>query len=244
MKIHDCEQGSPEWFALHVGKATAGGFDQLISPKKFEVKRGEGPKSYVARKLAEWFRGEPDGDTFSSFATENGLIREPNAIGAFELETGMEVQRVGFIETDNGAYGCSPDGLITFDKSPAFPGAQCGLEIKCPSPAVHVKYLIQGDIPPEYRPQVYGSLYVTGFPKWWFMSYAVGFPPLIIAVEMDEQKEAAIKEALELFSLDFEAGKRFLIDKNGGEPKRKTEKLSGERPRFTWEMDRNDVPVP
>lgn len=240
MKIHECEQGSPQWFALHVGKLTSGSLDQLISPKRFEVKRGDAQKSLVARKLAEWWRGGPDGDTFSSFATENGLIREPNAIGAFELETGLQVSRVGFIETDNSAYGCSPDGLIDDPDD----HARMGLEIKCPSPAVHVRYLLQGGIPPEYRPQVYGSLYVTGFSKWWFMSYCVGFPPLIHAVEMDEQKEAAIKEALESFSLDFEAGKRFLIDKNGGEPKRKTEKLSGERPRFTYEMNRNEVPTP
>lgn len=240
MKIHSVEQGSPAWFALHVGRATAGGFDQLISPKKFEVKRGEGPKSYVARKLAEWWRGEPDGDTFSSFATENGLIREPNAIGAFELETGLTVSRIGFIEADNGAYGCSPDGLIDDPDE----HARMGLEIKCPSPAVHVRYLIQGGIPPEYRPQVYGSLYVTGFPKWWFMSYCVGFPVLIHAVEPEDEKTEAIKEALEYFSLEFEAGKRHLIDLNGGEPKRKPVKLSGERPRHSWELDKEDVPCP
>lgn len=238
MKTHHCEQGSPEWFALHVGKLTAGSLDQLISPKRFEVKRGDAQKTLVARKLAEWWRGEPDADTFKNFATENGLIREPNAIGAFELETGMEVKRVGFIETDNGAYGCSPDGIIV-----NVPG-RAGLEIKCPAIGTHVRYLLAGGVPPEYAPQVWGSLYVTGLPQWWFMSYAVGFPPLIVKVEPDEQKEAAIKEALEAFSLDFEAGKRYLIDLNGGEPKRNTQKLSGERPLHTWEMNREDVVTP
>lgn len=236
MKIHQCEQGSEAWFALHVGRATAGQFDALISPKEFKVKRGEAHKSYVARKLAEWWRGTPLHSDFQNLATENGLIREPNAIGAFELETGLSVERVGFCESDNGAYGCSPDGIVNF--TPA------GLEIKCPDPAQHVKYLLAGGIPPEYRPQVYGSLYVTGFMQWWFMSYCVGFPPLIVKVESDEEKEAAIAEALEAFSLDFEAGKRYLIDLNGGEPKRSAEKLSTERPRFTYEMNHNDVPVP
>lgn len=237
MKIVECEQLSPLWVSLHAGVATASQFDQLISPVKFEPKRGEGPKSYVARKLAEWWRGEVDANTFESLQTQNGLIREPNAIGRFELETGMKVERVGFMQSDNGCYGCSPDGLIVG-------GVKAALEVKCPSAPVHVKYLLAGGVPPEYRPQVFGSLYLSGFEQWWFYSYCVGFPELIVKVEPDEHKEAAIKEALEMFSLDFEAGKRHLIDLNGGEPKRKSVKLSSERPRFSWEMNPNEVPIP
>ena len=91
--------------------------------------------------------------------------------------------------------GCSPDGIIR--------GQECGLEIKCPSAAVHVKYLLRGTLPPEYAPQVHGSIFITGFPRWRFVSYRRHFPPLVLTVERDEEIMETITSALDLWHQKF-----------------------------------------
>lgn len=225
MKIHSCEQQSREWMQLHVGIPTAGGLDNLLTPE-FELRKGETPKTYVYRKVAEAWRGKPMIDLGgSSFAMDQGLILESEAIPFWELTTGRKVTRVGFITTDDGRFGCSPDGLIlggalcgkdsnsssldeTKDGSEKFHGypaqTSCGIEIKCPAPHTHVKYLSEGVIPKEYRAQVYGSMFATGFEKWIFLSYCRGFPPLILEVTRDEKAMKNIEFAVRDFHFNFE----------------------------------------
>src|SRR5574337_1145704 len=141
MKIHDVEQSSIEWLKLHIGIPTAGGLDNLLTPE-FELRKGETPKTYVYKKVAEAWRGKPLVDlSASSWAMEQGLILESEAIPFYELTTGRKVTRVGFITTDDGRFGCSPDGIIV-DHPGCFTAEGCpglGIEIKCPSPHVHVK---------------------------------------------------------------------------------------------------------
>ena len=58
MKIHDCEQGTLEWTKLHFGIPTASGLDNLITPE-FELRKGETPKTYIYKKVAEKLQGRP-----------------------------------------------------------------------------------------------------------------------------------------------------------------------------------------
>jgi hypothetical protein len=129
--ITDVEQGSVQWLKLRLGIPTASEFHQLMTPL-FKAKEGETPKTYLAKKLAEAWRGEPL-PGFSSYATEQGTIREEDARPWYALEYDVDVQQVGFVLSDDERCGCSPDGLI---------GEDSGLEIKCPNPDTHVKYLI------------------------------------------------------------------------------------------------------
>ena len=62
-----------------------------------------------------------------------------------------------------------------------------GLEIKCPAPHTHVGYLLDGDLPKDYIPQVQGSMYVTGLPHWTFMSYHPDMTPLVVTVKRNEE---------------------------------------------------------
>lgn len=196
MKIHDVSQRTLDWARLHIGIPTASGLDNLITPL-WEIRKGEMPKSYLYLKLAEAWRDEPVID-LSTFSIEQGEIVETEARPFFELETNQKVREVGFITTDDGQVGCSPDGLI---------GADNGLEIKCPSAQVHVKYLISGELPKEYAAQVHGSMFVTGFPRWTFLSYRRNFPPLIIEVQRDEAIISKIGEAVNQFTENFKAAK-------------------------------------
>ncbi len=201
MKIHDCEQGTLEWTKLHFGIPTASGLDNLITPE-FELRKGELPKTYVYKKVAEKLQGRPLIDlSSSSFMLEQGMIIEEEARPWYALEYDKKIKQVGFITTDDGRFGCSPDGLIE--------GEECGLEIKSPSGHVHVKYLVNGVLPKEYATQVLGSMFVTGFQKWIFVSYRRGFPALVLEIYRDEKAMAAIERAVTVFHHDFkEAMKR------------------------------------
>ncbi len=202
MKIHDCEQGTLEWTKLHFGIPTASGLDNLITPE-FELRKGEMPKTYVYKKVAEKLQGRPLIDlSASSFMLEQGMIIESEARPWFELEYEKKVRQVGFITTDDGRFGCSPDGLILSDNGrPA--EYECGLEIKSPAAHTHVKYLVNGVLPKEYIAQVYGSMFATGFKKWIFVSYRRGFPALVLEIYRDEKSMAAIASAIDSFHADF-----------------------------------------
>ncbi len=192
MVVHDCQQGSVEWLQLRLGIPTASEFGNLVTPE-FKIRDGETPKTYLATKLAETWLGKPLLD-LNTFSVEQGTLLEDEAWPWLKLETDWPLKRVGFITTDDGTVGCSPDGLV---------GNDCGLEIKCPSAHVHMKYLINGVLPKEYAPQVHGGMMVTGFSKWKFLSYRRGMPALILEIERDEAIIAKISEALYKFFEGF-----------------------------------------
>lgn len=202
-KIHNnVEQGTLNWLRLHIGKATASELHQLLTPQ-FELRTGEMPKTYLAKKVAEAWRGEPL-PAFGSWQTEQGLIREEEAIPWYELEYGVELERVGFIEHDGGMCGCSPDALI---------GEDSGIEIKSPEAHTHVKYLLNGVLPPEYATQVHGSMYVTGRSEWRFMSYRRKFPPFIIITKRDEEIMGKIEKAIDRFTSSLRAAMETLKER-------------------------------
>jgi len=199
MKIHNVEQYTSEWNHLHIGLPTASGLDNLLD-SNWKLRTGETPKTYLHKKLAESWRGKPLIDlSASSFAMEQGLVLEDEVRPWFEFTFGKKLDRVGFITTDDGKFGCSPDAMLLNEK--------IGLEIKSPAAHTHVKYLLGGGVPKEYLAQVHGSMFATGYGKWVFLSYRRGFPVLYLEVERDEAIQLAIGEAVTKFHSDFEAGK-------------------------------------
>ncbi len=155
------------------------------------------PLTYIYKKVAEKLQGRPLIDlSASSFMLEQGMIIESEARPWYALEYDKKIKEVGFIATDDGRFGCSPDGLILND--------ECGLEIKSPAAHTHVKYLVSGVLPKEYATQVLGSMFVTGFKKWIFVSYRRGFPALVLEIQRDEKAMSAIASAIDSFHADFE----------------------------------------
>jgi hypothetical protein len=201
MKIHNVSQRTLDWVNLHLGIPTASGLSNLITPK-WKVRDGEMPRTYLYTKLAELWTGAPLMD-LTTFSIEQGEILEIEARPFYELETNQKVRDVGFITTDDGLFGCSPDGLMGDDN---------GLEIKCPSAQVHLKYLITGELPDDYAAQVHGSMFVTGYPRWTFLSYRRGFPPFILEVKRDEAIIAKIAEAVAQFHERLSAAKERLAE--------------------------------
>lgn len=205
MKIHNVEQGSVEWMHLRAGIPTASEFDALITPLG-EVRTGEGPKTYLAKKVAEAWQGGPLLE-FNVFDMEAGKVLEEEARPRFEADNNCDVISVGFITTDDGRIGCSPDGLI---------GDNCGLEIKCPKVETHVGYLLRGTLPKDYVAQVQGSMFVTGYKKWKFLSYRRRFPNLMLTIAPDDKIQKALKEALGAFKDNFDAAMKRMEEINGG----------------------------
>lgn len=209
MKIDPSAQNSLEWLLARSGVVTASEMDALITPK-FKIKTGEGPKSYLAQKVAEKWIGGPL-PSFMTLDMEFGKILEEECLPAYEFQTNDTITRVGLCLTDDGRVGCSPDGLL---------GDDGGIEAKCPRPDTHVKYLLNGEVPDDYLVQVHAAMYVTGRPWWRFVSYHRRLPMLILTVQRDEEKQAIIAEALTMFLAYYDDAYNRLCDINGGPPAR------------------------
>ena len=89
----------------------------------------------------------------------------------------IDTEPVGFITTDDGLIGASPDRLVK--------GAPIGLEIKCPAPHTHLAYLLDGTAP-EYKPQVQGQMLVAELERVDLYSYHDRMPPCTIKTPRDD----------------------------------------------------------
>lgn len=192
MKTLTCAQGSPEWYAARLGVITASEVDALITPL-WKARTGEGVDTYLYKKICEKLLGWSS-DFGGTYAMEQGQFVEKIALPWFSFTHGVEARQVGFCLSDCGRFGCSPDALLGDDN---------GLEVKSPTPPVHLKYLLKNEVPPEYRGQVHFSLFVTGRPRWTFLSFSRQLPSLIVEVKRDEAIQAAIRETIDAFSVRF-----------------------------------------
>lgn len=110
---HDYEQGSPEWLEVRKGCITGSRF------KDARDKLAKGGPSKAQLQYAMDTARERVGGTvppkFANAAMRTGTEQEPHARMYYEAMTGNLVQEVGFITTDDGLFGLSPDGLIDDD---------------------------------------------------------------------------------------------------------------------------------
>ena len=140
-------------------------------------------------KLAE-LSGEEMQPFFSNWSMERGIALEPEARKAYEEESGNEVEEVGFVMHENGMMGVSPDGLTNYRWS--------AVEIKTPLPQTHVKYLLAGILPEEYRPQVHMQLCIAQLEYCDFYSYSPSLPSFMIRVYPDEFTKSLMEGLLSL----------------------------------------------
>jgi hypothetical protein len=158
-----CEQRSPEWYAARLGKLTGSCVGEAFAT----IKKGESAsrRNLRLRLVLERITGRSQESSYTSADMERGVLLEPEARAAYEAETGLVVQAVGFVQHDELATGCSPDGL-----------PHDGLiEIKCPKAATHLEY-VRGGLPEEYRLQVIHGLWLTGAAWADFVSFHPEFP--------------------------------------------------------------------
>lgn len=187
MKILDVKQGSLEWLQARAGLPTASEFDSILTPSKLVPSKSA--DGYLAHLLAEFFLGQPI-DTDKSAFMERGTELEAEAANWYSFNQGVPLQPVGLCLSDCGRFGASPDRLAGDD----------GLaEIKCPSPVMHVEYMLYG-FGTDYRLQVQGQLWVTGR-KWVdLFSYHPTIPPFVQRFYPDAEVFAAFETHLPAFA--------------------------------------------
>jgi len=104
-------QGSEDWFSARIGKITSSRVSDVMAKG-----RGNEPsasrKNYMAQLLCERLTGQRE-ETYTNAIMQRGIDLEPLAKSAYEIETGLLVQDVGFIVHPQLDYtGTSPDCLV------------------------------------------------------------------------------------------------------------------------------------
>lgn len=186
--VYDFPQNSDAWYDAKRGIPSASGFAHILTS---EGKRSGQRKAYLYKLAGERVAGRSD-EGYYSKAMEQGHLLEEAARRLFALTHGVHVDTPAFCFPDERRrYLCSPDGLIQ--------GRQEGMEIKSPELTAAVWCLAEQRVPPKYIPQVQGSLMVSGYDAWWFMSYCPGLKPLYLRVARDEAFITLLREAVEEF---------------------------------------------
>lgn len=164
MRIIQCEQRSPEWYAARLGRLTGSRVAEAFAKLK-SGGEAAGRRNTRVQLVLERLTGQAQENGYHSPDMDRGLELEAEACRAYEAETGILVESVGFVAHDELMAGCSPDGL-TLDG---------GIEMKCPKAATHLDYL-RGGLPNEYFLQSVHGLWLTGRAWWDFVSYHPTFP--------------------------------------------------------------------
>lgn len=225
MRIHEVKHGSPEWWTLRAGIPTASCFKNILTAvgKRCVLAHGHtGPHAIDGKpsKLKAGFRCQvnvpqpsagmytyideligqvvsPQAKYLSDTGTrsmDTGREREPQARRWYEREFDCNLTINRFLMTDDGRFGSSPDACL-FEG----PILLKGLEIKCPDPDTHARYLREGGLPNEYKQQVHGSMALWGVP-WDFVSYHPDFVDKQLHIEvLPDDYTDSLKAALEPF---------------------------------------------
>ena len=205
MIISEAEQGSIEWGNDRAGVLSASSFAKVLSPTG---KLSTQAEVYMRTLAGEKITGKKE-DGYCGGHMQNGIDTEAEACDFFQLITGKKIEKVGFCFKDEEKnIGCSPDGLEFIDGI-----ANEGLEIKCPKLSTHVEYLLAGEVPDKYIPQIQGSMFVTGLEKWNFFSYFPDMPPVHLVIERDEIWIAKFGKAIKEFNVELEEVYQQLLKK-------------------------------
>ena len=155
MKIYtaaQCPQRSEQWQRMHIGLPTASEFHKIVTPTKLELAAGR--KELMYRLAAERLLGQSFAKSLDGLQwIEIGKEQEGEAVREYEALHDVETVEVGFVVTDDGRLGCSPDRLVVGDDKRA-------VEIKSLFAPKMMRYLLEGP-GPEHRVQVLGQMFVA-----------------------------------------------------------------------------------
>jgi putative phage-type endonuclease len=186
------EQGTPEWFAQRVGKVTASRIADVLA------KGRNGPSmtraAYMAELIAETLTGQPANPFAGNADTERGIELEPEARATYEVHTGRMVQAAPFVvHPAIERSGASPDGYA----------GEGLLEVKCPRTHTHLEYLLAGEPPSKYVPQMAWQCACTGRPWVDFASYCPVMPEDLRLFVVRYEPSMAYLQEMEAAVRDF-----------------------------------------
>jgi putative phage-type endonuclease len=188
------EQGSEEWFAQRLGKATASRIADIVAKTKAGYSTSR--ENYCVELALERITGKRQ-EFYTNDAMKWGTETEPLARAAYEAHTGNIVDEVAMIDHPViHMSGASPDGLIDHDGL---------IEIKCPNSATHIKTMLSGKPDSKYITQMMWQMACTNR-KWCdFASFDPRFPAhlqlFVKRIERDDEMinelEASVSEFLD-----------------------------------------------
>ena len=202
------EQRTAEWHQARLGKVTASKIaDVMMKPS------AAGYQNYKAQLVCERLTGNPT-ESFTSAAMQHGTDTEPQARAFYEMQTGLDVKEVGFVDHPSITMtGASPDGLI---------GDSGLVEIKCPQQPKHIKALMGSKPDRRYILQMQWQM-VCAERSWCdFVSFNPSFPAEmqmnVLRVDLDKNLAAEITDAVVAFLSDVDETTKKLADKFKMEP--------------------------
>lgn len=185
------DQGSDEWHKALIGNLGATGLKKIITSKGVPSKSRE---KYLWELAEEHISGKKI-PLYPTYWMKRGLELEPEARHVFVWSTGIEIEEVAMIYSDNKTHHVSPDGINEKE--------QVGLEIKCLSLAVFDAYREANKLPTEFILQLQMSLAVSCFDYWYFFLYYPGLEPMTLKIERDESLIKIIKAEINIFIRDL-----------------------------------------
>jgi predicted phage-related endonuclease len=208
LSIDTHPQGSPAWLAARAGCVTGSRAADVVAVRKDGTPTAA-RADYLAQLVAELLTGEPQETGVVTPWMTRGTELEPQARLRLEALLDAPVFESGFVWRVSSHYfntrlGCSVDGYVGRIEDAI-------VELKCPKPATHLRYLRDRVVPDAYWPQVVHNLLVTGADVCHFASYCPQMPRALqlMHVEVVRTDEAvrdrlmAYGEALARFTADL-----------------------------------------
>jgi exodeoxyribonuclease (lambda-induced) len=193
VRVINCEQRSPEWFAARCGLITASRFKDARA-KLASGKPAQDRLNYMAELALERITGSL-ADRFVTPAMQRGTELESAARAAYEADTGEIVTELGLCLHDTLGIGYSPDGLVGNDGL---------IEIKCPANAYKLAQLLLTREIGEYADQVQGGLWITGRAWCDVLIYHPSIPLKPLRVTRDEDYIKALETDLLEFAAEVD----------------------------------------
>jgi hypothetical protein len=189
MKLYRVEQGSAEWYRLRLGKPTSSNFHKIVTPAGAPSKQAV---KYLYRLVAERLLHETMDDEIGFVKwVQNGKENEPYAVKQFQFANQIELEPGGFVTTNDGRIGASPDRI--------FKGHKESLEIKSPAPWTQLQYLLEGP-DDAYIAQTQGHLLVGDeFDAVHFYTYNPRTPSFHKIILRDPHSQSILAAALDQF---------------------------------------------
>ena len=204
----EIKQGTDEWFAQRLGKATASRIVDIIAKTKSGYSTSR--ENYKVELALERITGSR-AESYTNAAMDWGTEQEPNARAEYSAIKGVEVVEVGMVEHPSiPMSGASPDGLV---------GEDGLLEIKCPNSSTHIRTLRNRTPDGNYITQMMWQMACTGR-KWCdFVSYdprmPVGLTFFVTRIKRDEKVIKELEKEVSAFLVEVEALVKELTDMQG-----------------------------
>jgi putative phage-type endonuclease len=145
-------QHSAEWLTLRRASVTASRVYDVVHKLK-NGKYSKERQNYLYEKLTEVLTGRA-AEHYVSPAMDFGSEHEGMAREVYQMETGLEVEKVGYFKHPViPRSGASPDAVVGDD----------GLvELKVPNTETHFEYLFGKEVPEQYVAQMMWQMACTG----------------------------------------------------------------------------------